>query len=448
MSLREWIGPYVASRLTSERRRDKLRAREEARRKKAGEPHRIFYFHQVDDPYSALTAQMLHAFTARYDMEFCPMLVPPPADNDAPERAALIAYSRKDAVLLAARFGLAFEDEGRQPVTALTARAERILAAALAGGRFLQAAERVTAALWRGDADALAGLAQEFGEADEAETRATLQAGREARARMGHYLGAVFAYGGEQYWGIDRLHHLEARLSGLGLRRGAGDGAPLSPPPALFTGTADTQAGPPVDFFLSLRSPYTYVAAPQLFELAAYYNCEVRLRFVLPMMMRGIPASRQKLRYITLDAKREASRAGLPFGKIADPFGRPAERGLSIIPYAVEAGRGQEYVLSFLRGVWAEGIRAGTDGGLKRIVTRAGLDWAKAQARLADESWREEAEENRAALFAHGLWGVPAFSVGGRTFWGQDRLWAVEEEILRLKGKDVAKRGAGPGMTV
>jgi len=435
MTLRELISPFFARWLTGDRRRDALRAKAEERRCKAGAPHRVVYFHQVDDPYAALTAQILGAFAARYDIELCPLLVPPPAGNDAPEREALAAYSRKDAALLAARYGLLFEDRGHPPHAALIARANAVLAGALKKGTFLHLVERVSDALWREDEAALNALADAEGEAAGKEVAHVLEEGRATRARMGHYLGAVFVYEGEQYWGIDRLHHLEARLSALGVKR---EGAPeeaLCPPPPLFNGHADVRPGPPIDFFLSLRSPYTYVAAAQLFELAQHYNCEVRLRFVLPMMMRGIPASPQKLRYITLDAKREAARAGLPFGHIADPFGRPAERGLSLIPYAMEAGCGQTYVLSFLSGVWAEGIRAGTDKGLKKIAVRAGLDWREARARLRDESWRRTAEVNRQALFAHGLWGVPTFAVGECAVWGQDRLWAVEDEILRIKGR-------------
>ncbi len=34
-----------------------------------------------------------------------------------------------------------------------------------------------------------------------------------------HYSGAMFYYGQEWYWGVDRLHYLEQRLSELGVDR-------------------------------------------------------------------------------------------------------------------------------------------------------------------------------------------------------------------------------------
>lgn len=33
-------------------------------------------------------------------------------------------------------------------------------------------------------------------------------------------------------------------------------------------------------------------------------------------------------------------------------------------------------------------------------------------------------------MLTAGLWGVPSFRVdGGATHWGQDRLWAVEDDL-------------------
>lgn len=435
MTLRERISPFVTARVLSPERRERARARAEAQRRRAGEPHRVVYFHQTDDPYAALAAQMLAAFAGRYAVELDIMLVPPPDDRDAPERAALEAYARRDAAAIAPAYGLAFKDPGRQPDPSQVAQANTVCLAAIRAGRFVEMAPAIGAALWAGDGDALRALADRCPPADPAEVAAALKEGHARRASLGHYLGGAFCYGGEQYWGIDRLHHLERRLQVLGADTAA-EGTPrLTEPPAPYDDPVPEGAGPEIDFFLSLRSPYTAISAGRLFDLADRYNCPVNLRFVLPMMMRGIPASREKQMYILRDAKREGERAGVPFGPVADPFGTPSERGLSIIPHAVREGRGRAFVLSFLSGCWAEAVPAGSDRGLRKIVTRAGLDWRAARRCLSDAAWREEAEANREALFAHGLWGVPSFSVGGnRAWWGQDRLWLVEREVRAARG--------------
>jgi 2-hydroxychromene-2-carboxylate isomerase len=148
------------------------------------------------------------------------------------------------------------------------------------------------------------------------------------------------------------------------------------------------------------------------------------------MVMRGLSVPRNKRMYIALDTAREAFERNIPFGRLNDPVGRPTERGLSLMPYAEREGKGERYVLSFLHGVWAEGLDAGSDRGLRTIVERAGLSWQQARMELNKQAWRAVAEDNRAELFSLGLWGVPSFRVGNTAAWGQDRLWVVQEALL------------------
>jgi 2-hydroxychromene-2-carboxylate isomerase len=184
-------------------------------------------------------------------------------------------------------------------------------------------------------------------------------------------------------------------------------------------------------FFCSLRSPYTYIAIPRVRRLAVHYGATLRLRFVLPMVMRGLPVPREKRLYILHDTQREAELLGLPFGRIVDPVGRPTERGLAVLHRAVAAGRGPEFLESFMRGVWAEGLDGGDDRDLDVMAKRAGLESSLVTAALGDESWREVAARNREEMLARGLWGVPSFRVDeAPARWGQDRLWRVERDLI------------------
>ena len=144
------------------------------------------------------------------------------------------------------------------------------------------------------------------------------------------------------------------------------------------------------------------------------------------MVMRGLAVPKNKRMYISLDAAREARRLNVPFGRLCDPVGKPTERGLAVMPLAEARGLGQAYVLSFMQGVWAEGLDAGSDKGLRQITTRAGLAWPEVCAALQDDAWRLTAEANRVEMLNLGLWGVPSFKVGDTAVWGQDRLAAVE----------------------
>ncbi len=534
MSLRTLLTPLVSSWLLSPQRQASARARAERRRQSRGLPHEVHYFHQVDDPYSALACQALAGLQARYDIRLLPHLVSPPADAAAPDRARLVDYSRRDAAALAVRHGLTFVDPGQQPKADAVGACGQALLVAMDQGRFAQVAPALAAGLWAAPADASVsfdspgsasgvpteGLAaadltgvtgvNEITEVrDAAKDRAlalaqALADGDALRERLGHYLGGTFFYGDEWYWGIDRLHHLERRLQDLGTARagvagplafapdletdlapdaGAGNeldaglpsgqraGAAMAPLRLLLDEPAADQGGDPhhaidasssningngsgsgahigrdsrapaqpgsaptIDFFFSLRSPYSAIVMPRVFALARAQNAPVRLRFVLPMVMRGLAVPTNKRRYISLDAAREARLHGLPFGRLNDPVGRPTERGLALIPWAHAQGRAEAYLLAFMRGVWSEGIDAGSDRGLRAIVLAAGLPWAEARDALTDEGWREIAERNRQALLNLGLWGVPSFHVAGTSAWGQDRLWQVREALVREKG--------------
>jgi 2-hydroxychromene-2-carboxylate isomerase len=149
------------------------------------------------------------------------------------------------------------------------------------------------------------------------------------------------------------------------------------------------------------------------------------------MVMRGLPVPRDKRLYILRDTKREAESLGLPFGRIVDPVGLPTERGLAVLQRAIEAGQGPPFLDSFMRGVWADGLDAGSDAGLGAIAARAGLDAPFVAAALQDSSWRAVAQANREEMLALGLWGVPSFRVDDRPArWGQDRLWQVERDLI------------------
>jgi 2-hydroxychromene-2-carboxylate isomerase len=148
------------------------------------------------------------------------------------------------------------------------------------------------------------------------------------------------------------------------------------------------------------------------------------------MVMRGLPVPVEKRLYIVSDVAREAQRLGLPFGNAVDPVGKPVERGYALLHRAMEAGKGVEFAASFLQGVWADGVDAGTDAGLNTIAARAGFDAAWVQQSLRNTEWQAVAAANREELLALDLWGVPSFRVNDLAgHWGQDRLWVIEQEL-------------------
>jgi 2-hydroxychromene-2-carboxylate isomerase len=418
--------------LTSRTLRNLRRSFHALKRRLTGAVPTVHYFHQTDDPYSHLAAQVLQSLQARYRIRLVPWLVPAPDDAAAPERERLRAYALRDAPRLAKEYGFEFPAGAAAPDAEIALACSKVLAAALKKGVFAEVAPAAGRAMWAKDMSALAALASAQGEAKPAAVTKATVAGERQRKRLGHYLSAMFYFEGEWYWGIDRLNHLEERLSGIGLDT-APKGAPaiapyrdmkLRPRPA-------GGARPVIEYWFSFRSPYSWISFPRMRRLAKHYDCELRLRFILPMVMRGLPVPRVKRFYITLDTKREAERAGLPFGTIVDPVGAGAARALAVLHHAVQCGRGEDFAELGLRAAFADGIELASDKGLFDVAKRAGLGIEETKAALADESWQAVAEENRRALFDAGLWGAPTFRVNGKpAHWGQDRFWALEQDII------------------
>jgi len=89
------------------------------------------------------------------------------------------------------------------------------------------------------------------------------------------------------------------------------------------------------------------IAFDRAVKLAEDTGVKLVVRPVLPMVMRGVPATREKGMYIFSDTVREALEAGVPYGNFYDPIGNPVRRCYSLYPWACQQGRGNELLSSF-----------------------------------------------------------------------------------------------------
>ena len=406
-------------------------------RRLRGAPHVVEFFHQVDDAYSQLALEAITPLLEAYDIELRFHLVGQTDRLHAPEPEMLADYARRDCALVAPHYGLGFPADASRPSAQSVRRVEALLAGLISDSRFLDVAISAGRALWAGQDEALNRLAEHVPSATEAEITRALESGNALRKKRRHYSGGMFWYAGEWYWGVDRLHHLERRLIEYAAARKR-VAALLFDRPAINTGQIRDDGRLSLEIYPSLRSPYSAMIFDRSLELAASVGIPVSVRPVMPMVMRGVPAPAAKGFYIMLDALREAQHIGAPFGDMFDPIGKPVERGFSLWPFARDAGRGAEFISSFLRAAFVLGRETGSDEGIRRVVEEAGLDWSQAQASLDSDDWRAELEHNRQVMYEElGVWGVPSYRLRGPDgepdlcVWGQDRLWLVAAEIRR-----------------
>ena len=93
-----------------------------------------------------------------------------------------------------------------------------------------------------------------------------------------------------------------------------------------------------IDVYWSFRSPYSYLATPDMLRLREDFDVEVNLRVVLPIAVRSKaalfdPSNMKPVRYIIMDSFRRAEFLGLP---IAFPRPDPIVQDLTTLQVAKE----------------------------------------------------------------------------------------------------------------
>ena len=424
--LRSRMMRYLASPAYLERQR----ARARSRRNRRGERPVVHYFHQVDDPYSQLAVQKLDALRRCYDVGFAPHLVSAPDAEYLGSAEHFAHWALRDAISVASHYGTAFapgdDVDGTGPSPDAVAAANQALAAHLGHDDFAASAVEVGSALWSG---------QMPGSATDAAGARAVDAGNALQTRLGHYQGAMFYFDGEWFWGVDRLRLLEQRLIDEGYRRAPGELCVPQPTPETTTGASEVL----LEYFPSLRSPYTAIGHQRVLDVIDRTGVSVSVRPVMPMMMRGIPAPRAKQRYIITDAAREGRAFGVPFGRIVDPFGEPVKRAFALYAAAAERGDAMAFVTAYLDAAWFDGVDITRPQGLAQAVASAGFDYDTLASAPTAVPWEAVLQTNLDTMLQEHLWGVPSFRVSGGDFehafacWGQDRIWRVEDEIARRR---------------
>ena len=422
-----------------------LQTRGRLQRRLSGTPPTVHYFHQVDDPYSHLAVQKLDQLRATYTPAFRVHLVCAPNNEYKGSSEHFDQWALRDALSIAEAYGTTL-DVRVTPAAEAVVQANNLLAGQLGERDFAAKAVKVGAALWAGRSlETLLNNAAAAG----SQGAAAVAAGNALRANLGHYQGGMFYFEGEWFWGIDRIRALEQRLFKEGYAATAAAPYHMCVPEPVAVDTTGFDASSVVlEYFPSLRSPYTAIGHQRVLELIARSGVTVRLRPVMPMLMRGIPAPQKKQRYIITDSGREARARGIPFGNIVDPFGEPVKRAFALFPAAVKLDRGMAFVTAYLQAAWAQGVDIADAGnqGLRLVAANAGLDWEQLNAAAANTDWQAVLDDNLSAMLGAGLWGVPSFRVSGGNdaaafaCWGQDRIWRVENEIARrviAKAKDI-----------
>jgi 2-hydroxychromene-2-carboxylate isomerase len=416
------IMPYAARFLSSDGLLNTKRRIADIKRKALGKRHELDVFIAGNDPHSYLLVQMLPELAKRFSLQVNIHTVRDFQEDMYPDFERWKANGLVDAKRLAQLYQLEFPAGDVQDLSSMTSSVTWQLLTVEKQDNAIVKVRSILDGLWGGKPSLV--------EPTQSLEQQLIDNQQHLKA-LGHYYPAMVHYGGEWYWGIDRLDHLERRLNLLGLSDENGTikydlqtRSFCSKPKVIIKD--DT----PLELFFSARSPYSYIGLLQAEKLARHYNIPFKVKLLLPMMMRGMFVPDTKKMYIFHDTKREAKKLGIDYGFVADPLGEAVENCYSLYPYAESQNKGIEFLLSFSQAVNSQGIRADRREGLQVIVERCGLNWQEAKQHLGKDGWRDHVERNFEELQTLGLWGVPCFRYGNVVTWGQDRLWLIERAIL------------------
>ena len=190
------------------------------------------------------------------------------------------------------------------------------------------------------------------------------------------------------------------------------------------------------DYYFSLNSPWSYLAARQLGGLLARTGATIQLRPVRVadlfaatggLMLRDRPPARQAYRLQEL--ARWSKWLGVPMHPLPAHF--PVDESLAVgtVLAAMEAGFDALPLTATLgRTLWTDNLDLADEAVLAGVLAERGLP-----ATLLDDARQPrhtaKLKANTEAAIAAGVFGVPTCVVDGEVFWGQDRLDFVERAL-------------------
>jgi 2-hydroxychromene-2-carboxylate isomerase len=206
-----------------------------------------------------------------------------------------------------------------------------------------------------------------------------------------------------------------------------------------------------VAFFYGLGSRYSYLASTRIEQLEADTGSRVRWRPLYSADLfsargadpfHGAPVSGQyDWAYRRFDAECWADYYGVPFREPDD-----IEADWRLLALAATAADRMGAVEAFSQKVFEAVFVRGTSpldaSTCHRLAGEVGLDPAAFGAALETPETEAAHAATIADALAAGVFGVPSFVLGGRVFWGNDRLPLVRHRLLEGQAPNQRKRGS------
>lgn len=195
----------------------------------------------------------------------------------------------------------------------------------------------------------------------------------------------------------------------------------------------------PVEFWFDFVSPYAYIAAQSIEQLAVRHGREVSWKPMLlgavfkvtgssPLTMR--PS--QMADYFKHDFLRSARYAGVPF-VLPELFPIATQNTSRVCLWLQETApqRVGEFVRQVTRAYFSGPAALNDIDWLAAQIIAMGLDGTAAAAACDDTHYKEALKAQCGQAIEKGIFGAPWIIVDGESFWGNDRLPQVEQWLAQ-----------------
>jgi 2-hydroxychromene-2-carboxylate isomerase len=189
----------------------------------------------------------------------------------------------------------------------------------------------------------------------------------------------------------------------------------------------------PIEFYFDFSSPYGYLAATRISQLAGKYGRGVEWKPILlgaVFKVTGsgpLPSLPLKGPYSKRDMERSARFFGVPF-KLPDPFPVSTQAPARAIYWLEQTKpeRIEACVLALYRAYFVDGRNISSPDVTADMLASLGLDRSEALTAIAEPAIKERLRCVTDNAIERGVFGSPYIFVDGEPFWGSDRLAQVE----------------------
>jgi 2-hydroxychromene-2-carboxylate isomerase len=192
-----------------------------------------------------------------------------------------------------------------------------------------------------------------------------------------------------------------------------------------------------LDFWFDYHSPWSYLAATKLPEIALRHGVSCRWRPLhLPRLIeaiggrRPLEESRAFVSWYQQDLQDWANLYGMKISYHPDFPLRPA-RALRATLFAETAGLTEAFALGVFKAYWSDHQDISDLAVLRALGESVGMKGEAIAAAAGAEAWKDQLARNTDEAAASGVFGVPTVNAAGRLFFGNDRLGMLDAYLER-----------------